>query len=818
MPGGEDNTKQGLPPRSIIIIFGAWLFFAIFSAYKGMKQFKWPEPLSYRGMTVVLITGIVIYLAWRLGSSSAIRKRWQNLVLGDVTPSAQSLKSPERPISAAIWFVLGLCFLGAALAFLEYRAPYFFAQDDNLSQFLPVIMQGCESLFTHGEFPTYNPNQFAGAPTSSVGTYALTYPGTYLSYWIAKVALGAPEATIDVFCVLHLIYGYPILFALLRRMGCGAGISTAGALSFLLQGFFLINGRSWFYMMPTALWAPCLFLLAERLRQGAATRLWPLGTGLAIGAYFHSGNVQMWVYSMSMWVLLLAIWLVTGKLRWSAARPIFCALLIGFGVALPLLVPQFAETASARRIIDGASIDWTLGGLYFPWPLFQAKGAGPALFGTENHQYVGQFMYSGTTFIFLGTLIVMSMVVHSWNRKTWGENAHAPLAFIAFLIALGQIGFIWFIFSKVPIFSKFAHPFKFLPLLTLMGILAGAIGLERILRRVSHRTWLETAITAVTLGLIAYHVSLPLPSAFSYGFKPFPKPMEPLRTQSTSSQRVPQRVPQRVMALAPYRHAGPNYGRMPVNNLPTAQGLYSILGYDPIVMRREPAIKMLENLGHVETYNAWGNWRPTPWRERPLTEAEKTARIAALRAYGVDTVFSFGAALRPPYERTSLTYIFYRGDQYLWQMLEAVRSLPESERQIVSNNEWGVTYRITGADPLAFLERDSATTQSIRFTNQGAVVELRGVKEGDFAIVNVIDEPGKTFLHAYVDGKFVAHEVDQWLRVRIPLPADAKKVEVRYEPPFLKWLLAGLPIIAIGALLGFLAKPQQRIDEGPTVS
>ena len=802
MAGGEGNTKEGIPPRSLLFVAGMWLLFVIYSALKGMKQFRWPQPLSYRGMTVVLVTGIVLYVAWRLSVRDTWRQRWLILVEGDTTPSAQSYQARDRGVVAAIWFVLGLMFLGGALAFLEFREPYFFAQDDNLSQFLPVILQGCESLFEKGELSTFNPNQFAGAPTASIGTYALTYPGTYLSYWIARDALGVPAATIDVFCILHLIYGFPLLFALLRKIGCGPGISTAGALSFLLQGFFLINGRSWFYMAPTALWMPCLLLLAERLRQGAATRWWSLGAGLAIGAFFHSGNVQMWVYGMSMWVMLLAIWLLTGKLKWSSLPLIFGSLLVGFGVALPLLAPQFAETASAKRIIEGASIDWTLGGLYLPWPLFQATPAGPALFGAENREYIGQFMYSGTTFMVIATLVVVSMAVHRWNRKTWGDNAYAPLAFIAFAAALGQMGLIWFVFSKLPIFSKFAHPFKYLPLVTLFAVLIGGVALERLLRRVSHRAWLETVIAAVTIGLLAYHVSLPLPSAFTYGFVPFPKPFESLKTPNTS--------PQRVIALAPYRHADAHFGRMPVNNLPTAQGLYSIIGYDPIVMRREPALSMLAHLGQEEDYNNWGNWTPSHWRERPLTDEEKVAGVSALRAYGVDTIFSFGASLRPPFEKGLLTYIFYRGDQYLWQLLEAVRSLPDRECQIISNTEWGVTYHITGADPLAFLERDNQTPQAIRFTPKGAVVDLSGVKEGDYAIVNVIDQPGRTFLHAYVNGKLVLHDVDKWKRVRVPLPSDGKKLELRYEPPFKKWLLIGLPIIVVGALFGFLGRVSMR--------
>jgi hypothetical protein len=801
MASEEGEIKASLPPRTFKFIFIAWAIFAFYSAFKGMKQFRWPQPLSYRGMTVVLFTGIAVYIAWRLSQNDRIRRAWLILIDSDTTPQPNIKETTSQRAGVALWFALGLSLLIGAFAWLEYRDPYFFTQDDNLSQFLPVIMQGCESMLTDGRPATYNPNQFAGAPTASIGTYALTYPGTYLSYWIARDALGDPAATIDVFCVLHLVYGYPILFALLRRVGCAPGIATAGALSFLLQGFFLINGRSWFYMAPTALWMPTLLLLAERLRQGLASRFWSLGAGLAIGAFFHSGNVQMWVYGMSIFVLVLAIWIITGQLSWRALFPIAGALLVGFGIALPLFVPQFAETASSKRIIDGASIDWTLGSLYLPWPLTPAGTAGPALFGAENREYIGQFMYSGTTFVLAATLVIVSMIAHRWKKRTWGQNAYAPLAFIAFAAALGQMGLIWFVFSKLPIFSKFAHPFKYVPIMTLLAVLAGGIALERLTRSFRRRDLIATAIAALTIALLAYHVALPLPSAFTYGFKPFPAPSDSLKSDA--------QPPQRIISLTPYRHGAAEFGRMPANNLPTVQGLYSLIGYDPIVMRRQPALTMFERLGHVESYTAWGNWMPSQWRERQLTDDEKASRVAALRAYGVDTVFTFGATLRPPYEKAKLTYIFYRGDRYLWDLLDAVRSLPESERPIVSNSKWGVTYRLAGADPLAFLERTRPAPQKISFSTQGAAIDLAGVQEGDYLIVNLIDEPGSSFLNAYVDGTLVRHAVDQWKRIRLPLPANGKRVEIRYEPPFLKWLLIGVPFVLVGAVIGLRRVPRK---------
>ncbi len=95
-------------------------------------------------------------------------------------------KSSASPVRRS-WVPLfaGLAFLVCILTILERRQPFFFSQDDNLAQFLPVIVQGCHSLL-QGVFPTWNPYQLLGAPTTTVGVYSLTYPFTYASYLLSR--------------------------------------------------------------------------------------------------------------------------------------------------------------------------------------------------------------------------------------------------------------------------------------------------------------------------------------------------------------------------------------------------------------------------------------------------------------------------------------------------------------------------------------------------------------------------------------------------------------------------------------------------------
>lgn len=794
-PSASDaNTLAlaGVRPRSLAYLFLVWFLISLYWCAKGIKVSSWPTPVSYNGLGLIVGLGTGLLLIWSISQSPSLLRKWASFLLSENEGGDDTL--PNAGLQGWLWFVAGFVALACAFVWLERRSPYFFAQDDNLAQFLPVIMQGCQGLFEEGHFPTYNPNQFAGAPTSSIGTYALTYPPTYLSYAIAKYGLGLPQATIDVFCILHLLLSYPVVVRLLRLMGCGPAISTTGSLSFVLQGYFLIAGRSWFYMCPTALWAPCLFLMAEGMRRRQNSKAWTLLTGLIIGAYFHSGNVQMWIYAMVLWCILLAIWLWADAISMQSLWRIGGALIVGFGVALPLFVPQFFETWNAKRIVGGASIDSSALGLLLPWPLFRANQTGPGLFGSKDNEYIGQLVYSGTTFVALSLIVIASWFSHRWTRRTYRDNAYAPLGFIAFASALGQMGLIWYVFSKAPIFCKFAQPNKFVPFFTLFAVMIGGVVLERILRRRPSRGWIEGLIAVVTIGLLAYHVSLPIPAFYTYGFAPFPEPLEPLLANRNLDRRV--------ITLAPYRDPSALFGRMPINNLPTAQGLLGLVGYDPLVMRKAPAISMMSNLGHQESYGFWGNWQSGDLRDTPLTMEEKRQRIAALRAYGVDTVFVYGEKNQPPFERGKTNYIFYRGDEYLWQMLDAVGSMNSQERTVVAQWDWGFLFHLTDADPIAFLEqRPSKLPQKIRFSTCGASVDIEGAKANEQLVINVIDEPGQTYLRAYVDGEATPITVDSWMRVRIGLPTGAKKVELRYEPPFLKWLIIGIGVGLAGIVL-----------------
>src|SRR5262249_44391020 len=292
---------------------------------------------------------------------------------------------------AARWLAAGSAIFIAAVAIARSNEPYAFTQDDNLSQFLPVIVRSADALF-RGQFPVWNPHQLLGAPTATVGTYMLTYPPTYLSYWIAHRVFGDPYLTLEVFIILHLAAGYFITFWLLRRFGLRPSLAAAGALTFALSAFLLMAGRSQATFVPVAVWLPLLAACVLALEQGAPGWKWALATGAVIGFYFHAGHVQDWGYALLFAAAAGGLLGLGGRIAWSRGLwsiPAFC-----FGIALsaPLLFLQIVEAGG--RHFGNSGTGMSLLGMVIPLGPWVQDLRQPVSQGVGS----GQMSYLGTTF------------------------------------------------------------------------------------------------------------------------------------------------------------------------------------------------------------------------------------------------------------------------------------------------------------------------------------------------------------------------------------------------------------------------------------
>lgn len=666
--------------------------------------------------------------------------------------------------------LVGLILLAIGLLVLTKGRRYGFVHDDNLSQFLPVILQGCSSLFDHGVFPTYNPYQLLGAPTATIGTYALTYPPTYLSYALARWGLGDPNQTLDVFALLHLALGYLATFTLARRLGLRPSLALSVALSFVLCGYFCVYTRSWFYMAPVALWTPLLLLhLTELTSLRPLTWRWPVSAGLAIGLYFHAGNAQMWTYTLMLAGALVGLWQLTGRLpkhRWLWA---LAGLAIGLALAAPLLLPQSAEIAPTDR--EGSVKSGILRGvmaLVLPTPLVHA--AHPTI--EDGAPRVWRYLLDFSPLYFCGPVFVgMSMVALAtlpflrWRRRMLASGAWLLCGALAFVLALGEEGGLAQLLAALPGLNKLQHWWKFLPFVALFFSLSGGLILERWLR-LTKNTAVERATLVLTPLLLLYNAALSRPM-MTLPEPPYPALPPPLhRTLQTGQE------PTRAIALAPWQPEWHEPGLVSASlsqNFATVYQVPMLEGYDPLVAKSPLNLRVTDRLYFTTTLKrSAGAFDPLPTPEPRV----------ALQRYGVRW-----ALLTDGYDELKGTHA-----------LEETLQMHGQLRQTLGHTR---LIELPPPDSLAFPEAEPRRALPLTLSAEGVKVALPEAVSGP-VILNFL---AREALRADADGNPLPIERDAWDRVRVIVPSGAQTLTLRYVPAWGRGLAASAVLLALATAL-----------------
>ena len=176
-------------------------------------------------------------------------------------------------------FIIGLFAVCIGFLFLEYKDSFYFTQDDTFSQFFPVILQAMRDFFSNGNFPSFNPIQFRGMPTLSVGYYSLANPLLYLSYFIAQFIFRNEFLTMEILAFINFIIGFWGIYLLLKKLKVGFAIMLLAIISFLFSGYNLISGRSWYYMLSAMAFSPFLMLYAYEFDKDEEGKILIYGTG-----------------------------------------------------------------------------------------------------------------------------------------------------------------------------------------------------------------------------------------------------------------------------------------------------------------------------------------------------------------------------------------------------------------------------------------------------------------------------------------------------------------------------------------------------------
>lgn len=671
------------------------------------------------------------------------------------------------------WFLAGLLVLLIGLTILELRQPFYFTQSDNYCHLLPLTVQACRSAFA-GEFPEWNPYQLLGLPTARLGV--VTYPVTHLCYAAARFLLRNEYVTLELWAAFHLLLGYASMFWAARAWKAAPSAAFCASVCFALSGYSLVIGRSWGLYIVDLAFIPFMFGFLALLRDGKAT--WRLATlvGIGLGLEYHGGFQQMWVYGILLFCLALAVMFACGEIPLKRILLAAGMLIVGLGVAAPLIYVFITFAGSLNRGREGVGITWdNWTSMLLPWPLVKSGRLSPDM--DDGTYYLGTFYYSGTLLTIVCALLAVCMCLTLRPRRTFGRNPMVVCAVIALLLCFGDRGYVWRMFAHLPLLHNFRYPERAFGVYNLAMLLAGAVGLSRLMSGSSGNRRIMGALSVTSCAAMLYLCHLPPDALTIFKGRPFPTIPADLRSELTSPdpdrpQRVATAMP---MDYVPFLSFEPDYPLGLEQNFASVYELYAFHGYSPMWWWH-PLVeqKVKDRIGrHRSVYLGWVN----------AAKAEAVGREELCRAYGIRKV------------------ILYR------EFVPGLKSVyPDFEKHFQSAS----VRTVEGVAPMAFPAGHPETALPVKFSSKGVRVDVSAGPGTGEHVINILAWPDFRVL---ADGTSLSYSSDEWGRMRVQIPPGTKVIDALYTPPWGTGLLIGIVLLCLGGIVLLIGTC---IDAAPT--
>lgn len=679
----------------------------------------------------------------------------------------------ENNKNTLLYFISGLFFVVMGILFLEtFVQKYYFVNDDNFSQFLPVILNACEGFFEKGLFPEINPYQFMGLPTSAVGTYALTYPVTYLSYYIAKVFFNNPLYILDVFASIHIIIAYILAFIAAKKCNVKNCYAWLVGICYCLSGFSLIASRSWYYMAPIVAYAPIIVIGLQHIIQNKKIDFNYLICGaLTVALLVYAGNIQMLAYACVFYSLGVMLLLFNKQISFSKFLLSLMPIILGGILTFPQVYTTFYLLKDIDRIpweVQGSIISKLLSVII---PNFVLYG----LHITDEHwtKYNGQILYSGTIFItisFAYTLLFCILISILKNKKEIfkyfiKENIFIILGLVAVIFSFGECGYLWTILHSLPIFNKFIQPIKMVIFFDLFLIISGAIILSKI--KLSKKYVI--IINSLVLLLMSLHLACSNSAFFRFDYVNYPD-IKPVIS------KIPDIQNHRIYSYSPERAIDKNYPLTLILNFSTYYKIPSINAYD-----NRLEILLTEN---IDIYKILHTYTLMPYGYVTNLDDKINKYI---QEYGVKY------------------FIVYKEKDMTYLTASDTKKIKKIENFINKNYKYLFTYQgieyyeVDNPKPLAYDETIKALP--IEFNTQGAIIDLKDARLPQKITVNMLN---RNNYNAYGDGNLLTIKPDEYNRMVVDVPKGTKQLVIKYHSPWEKGVLLMLILLVVFSPIAFL--------------
>jgi hypothetical protein len=425
------------------------------------------------------------------------------------------------------------------LALMELRFPYFFLQDDNRVQHLPLYVHNLRALM-NGEFPFYNFHQYLGTPVGIQS--AVLYPFNYAGLLFSKLLLGHYLGAIEFIAVIHLLIAGLGMFFLARSLGLGGSAGLFGGFAYAFCGYLITFGNSWIQTLDCAAYLPWLLLFGLRLAAGGGPGTFLTLVGIRVLALLI-GYPQLYVYMATFEFITVAALLVSvrfaippgdedGQVAAGAWRrgvlPYVLSHVTALMVSMPLLLSAYHQASVS--LTRKAALDWKqysassydlklwLSGLVAP---LSETGA------TWNELHFISH---------IGYLTLFTMAAAVWLVRDSSARRQMLVFAGCAAVALLWSGdtFVTRMVYHLPIFNKFKHPFKLALFPAFYMIIIASFGFDAICRRTSSTRSgrvLILVMLALHVGNFAVIYLIPRQHSFAHLLDrvPFDEPLkEPL--------------------------------------------------------------------------------------------------------------------------------------------------------------------------------------------------------------------------------------------------------------------------------------------------
>jgi hypothetical protein len=467
-----------------------------------------------------------------------------------------------------------------------------------------------------------------------------------------------------------------------------------------------------------------------------------------------------------------------GQAPWQRLRWLVPALAFGAALSIPVFYQQWrlSREMSLNDPGGGDGVGANLLAMLLPYPLVQ--GTLPNNWGSLNLQWNGHFYYFGSVLLVAFLAAVAGLL---WRRiggrshvATAGDSSRLQLALVipavvAFLLALGQAGGLWWLMGLLPVGLR-NNPFRAMPWFVFFASLVGARYLEDFIASrqavagqsvEKRRSRLLFGIAGVGVLLVSIHLTRVGIAFYTYGYRPYPPLLEELANAVEPDERGRQ---QRIMSFGAMRSTDPSYPLTMPHNLPCQYEVPAFFGYDPLVQRFGRVIACMERLVErpretLAAYGvrwllvhrtAWGGWEPqTPNR--------------------FERRFPFVALLE-------------KLDSNHWSLGEL--------------DDYVRVFEIPDAAPLAFDAAQRTEPLPLHMSVAGLDIELDPEPEPRNIVANFLRYPD---IVATADGEPAAVTEDEWQRIVVAAPAGARQIRIRYAPPRATGITIAFTLSLLGA-------------------